>query len=397
MLCEKRMTRSRFILPAVDSLVLTTCVAVLLFLPAVGQVVASREIAPSAQADPATKPSTPDRDGEAEAELQAGTKLTREARFADAIPHLLAARGRVVNDYAASFNLALCYVGTKQFPRAVELLHNLRKAGHANADVENLLAQSYVGNGQSTQAFEALQRAASFTPANEKLYLFVGDACMDRRDYALGLKVVDLGLKNVPDSARLHYQRGLFLSLLDEFDQARAEFKAARKLAPESEIAYLSAANEELYAGNPADAARWAREGISKGYGNPTLLTILGESLIRTGVSPGEPGFAEAQAALEKAVAMRPGDANAQASLGKLYLAAEHPAGALVHLEKARDLDPRNPSVYANLAKAYQRQGDSQRAQEALAMLARLNREQAEEISSTPGDRKASYSASGER
>jgi predicted Zn-dependent protease len=307
----------------------------------------------------------------------------------------LAARGHVVNDYAASFNLALCYAGTRQFDKSLEILQSLRKTGHETAEVENLLAQSYIGKSQPKPAFEALQRAASMTPANEKLYLFVGDACMDRHDYALGLRVADLGLTNVPDSARLHYQRGLFLSLLDEFDQARTDFDLARKLSPASEISYLSAANEELYSGNPAKAAESAREGVGKGYDNPTLLTILGESLIRIGVRPGEPGFAEAQSSLEKAVAVRPADANAQISLGKLYLLADRPGDAVVHLEKARDLDSENPSVYASLAKAYQRHGDLLLAHEALVTLEKINQAQAERISSAPGDHRVSYAASG--
>jgi predicted Zn-dependent protease len=52
---------------------------------------------------------------------------------------------------------------------------------------------------------------------------------------------------------------------------------------------------------------------------------------------------------------------------------------------------PDQPSIYANLAKAYQRKGDAQRAQEALAKLESLNQAQAERIRSAPGERKMSY------
>ncbi len=328
---------------------------------------------------------------QAEAELRTGTALTHRGAFAEAIPHLMAAHGQVTNEYAASFNLALCYVGTRQFSKAIEILSGLRSTGHPSADVENLLAQSYVGDGQQQLAFEALRRAASLTPTNEKLYLFVGDACMDRHDYALGLKVVDLGLKSLPDSARLHYQRGLFLSLLDEFDRAHEDFGRARQLAPGSETSFLAAANEELYAGNPEEAVKAARAGIAKGYENPVLLTILGEALIRSGVRPGEAGFAEAQIALEKAVAKNPRDPGAEISLGKVYLMSDRLPEAIAHLEKARDLKPDNPSVYANLANAYRRRGDTKETGKALETLAKLNQAQAERISSAPGDRKAAY------
>src|SRR5262249_15624993 len=154
-----------------------------------------------------------------ESQLNAGTALTSRGNFQEAIPHLLAARGQVRNEYAAGFNLALCYVATRQFPQAIEILKNLRGVGTDAANVQNLLAQAYVGNSQPDEAYAALERAAAVTPKNEKLYVFVADACRDSRDFDLGLKVVALGLRNLSRSARLRYERGLFLAALDEFDE----------------------------------------------------------------------------------------------------------------------------------------------------------------------------------
>jgi predicted Zn-dependent protease len=187
----------------------------------------------------------------------------------------------------------------------------------------------------------------------------------------------------------------MFLSLLDEFDRAKVDFQLARTLAPETEISYLAGAHEALYAGSPAVAARNARAGVSKGFQSSTLLTILGEALMRAGAHPGEPEFTEAQSALEKAVATQPRDANSHTSLGKLYLLANRSADAIAELEKARELSPENSAVYAPLAKAYQRHGEAQKSQEALDRLALLNQAQADKIASAPGDRKAGYSAPG--
>jgi len=376
--------------------VVAAIVEMLLCLLCQGQVPASKPQAPNASrvTQPESAPASAVQQAEgtqAEDELRQGTALTRQGLFSEAIPHLLTARGRVANEYAAGFNLALCYVGSGEYKKAIPLLDDLRQHGHENTDVENLLAQAYVGNGQPNEALAALEKAAAMSPQNEKVYLFVSDACTEHQDYALALKVVTIGLRNLPQSPRLHYQRGMLLASLDEFDRAKEDFELVSKLAPESEIGYVSAAQKELFEGNVSGTAQAAREGVSKGFESPVLLTILGEALLRSGASPGQPEFGEAQTALEKAVAQRPNDPSSQIALGRLYLIAGRSAEAIVHLEKVRQMQPDRPAVYANLAKAYQRHGDEQAAQQALTTLEKLNLARAEQIRSAPGERKMSY------
>ena len=330
-------------------------------------------------------------DSIAERELRQGTTLSRQGAFAEAIPHLLAARGHVANEYAASFNLALCYVGSGNSAKAIPVLEELRHNAHDDAGVNNLLAQAYVGESQGEKAVEALQRAASFTPTNEKLYMFVADACMGKQDYALGLRIVDLGLKNLPDSALLHYERGMFLSSLDQFDKAKNDFELAQKLAPDSEIAFDAGAQQAMLAGDVSGAIRIARTGISKGHEDFMLLALLGEALLRSGAAPGRPEFEEARQALEKSVNLRLSYSGSQLALGKLHLLEGRTSDAIAHLEVARQLSPDNPAVYSQLATAYRKADDLPKAQDALAILAKLNQEQAEKIRTAPEDRKPGY------
>jgi tetratricopeptide (TPR) repeat protein len=327
---------------------------------------------------------------ELEAQLQIGIKLTSHGDFAAAIPHLLNARGHVSDEYAASFDLALCYVGTGQFKDAIPVLTALVGGPH-DANVYNLLAQAYVGDGQPQKALDSFEKAAALAPANEKLYLFVADACMDSQNYHLGLKVVDVGLQNLPQSARLHYQRATFLAHIDQMDVARKDFELVSKLDPGSDIAYIAQAQEDLFTGNVPESIRIARQGIANHHQTVALQTILGQALFRSGLTPGQPEFAEAKAAFEKSVAARPNDAGAQIDLGKLYLMENNLDDAISHLETARSLEPGNPSPYTNLAAAYRRHGDMKQAQEMLKILSDLNHQQEARIAAAPGDRKASY------
>jgi predicted Zn-dependent protease len=332
----------------------------------------------------------------AETELQTGTELTREGRFADAIPHLATARGHVNDEYAASFNLALCYVATRQDKLAIPILEELQHGRSGTAAVWNLSAQAYVGGAQPEKAFQALERAARITPRDEKLYSYVSDACTAARNNVLGLKVVDLGLRNVPNSARLHYERAVFLSALDRFSEAKKDFLLASQLGRGTNIGYLAIAHESLIEGDAAKCIRVAQEAISKGKDNYILLALLSDALLRSGVVPGDAGFAEAENAAEKSINERPNYAASHIVLGKLYLADSRFDNAITQLEAARALDPQNPAVYSNLANAYRRNGNRERANEALAVLARLNQQQVSAIRDSgtkTGDRRGNISA----
>src|SRR5215468_6825942 len=121
------------------------CFALAAVVPCEVQLPASIKLS-SSQAEQAADP---------EAELRTGTALTREGKFEEAVPHLIAARGRVVNEYAAGFNLALCYLGLRRHQQAIEVLEDLRAHGHNTASVNNLLAQAYVGAGRPEEALSA--------------------------------------------------------------------------------------------------------------------------------------------------------------------------------------------------------------------------------------------------
>jgi tetratricopeptide (TPR) repeat protein len=367
--------------------------ATIIFVAGLGLPVYSRALDWESQ-NSGLQSSTDEKQG-AETDLQLAIALTRRGSFSEAIPHFLASKGHVSNEYALEFNLALCYIGTGEFERAIAALAALRAGPQEGAGVENLLAQAYAGNGQAAEAFDALQRAVAFTPKDEKLYLFVADAFVRHQENAESLRVIELGLEHLPDSARLHYERGYLLSMLDDLDGARVDFRLAMRLAARSEIGYLAEAQENFLAGNLREAVHVSRKASAEGKQDYQLLAILGEALIRGGASPGQAEFAEARAALEKSVSTRPNYASSQIALGHLELLDARVDAAIERLETGRRLSPQNPAVYALLAAAYRRSGRFAEAEAMLAILAKLNQEQAQRIRTAPGDAKAIPGASG--
>jgi tetratricopeptide (TPR) repeat protein len=289
------------------------------------------------------------------------------------------------------FNLALCYVATGEAAKAIPLLQSLPDDPRRGPNVDNLLAQAYIGNGQSGEALKALDRASRKYPNNEKLFLYVADACMAYQDYAVGLKAMQLGLQQLPKSAALHYEKAVFLTLLDDFDAAKQEFDQAHDLAPDKAIGFVASAHKNMMSGDIEGAVRVAREGVQKKRADYLLLTFLGQALIRSGAEPGQPEFNEARGALEKAVAERPNYADSQLALGNVYATENRLRDALAHLELARELQPRSAAVYASLAKVYRRLGNTSETEEALTTLRVINQEQVARIANAPGEVKAGY------
>lgn len=333
------------------------------------QAVASPRLPPANSATPQL--SVPNTD--ARAELETGTQLTAHGELQQAIPHLLAAQQAGIEPYATGVNLGICYLGTGNYKQAIVVLRALDDAGPGSATVDNLLAQAYIGNAQPQEALLAARRAAGRTPKDEKLYAYLADACSDHKEYSLGLQIVDQGLQELPDSARLHYERGLFLSELGLFEQSGSgEFDRAAQMAPDSYIGFLALVQKDLYEDDLAGANKVLREAIQSGHSDYRMLSLLGAVLLHEGAAPGEARFAEAKSALENSAQENPTYSATQIALGKIYLLENEPQEAIDHLQIGRRLEPDNPAVYANLATAYERLGDHAQARLMRLQIGRL-------------------------
>lgn len=305
-------------------------------------------------------------------ELQAGTSLTRNGELQEAIPHLLSARAAGADSYAAGVNLAICYFGTGDYKQAISELENLRSIGKGTTVVFNLLAQASLADGQPQAAWNSFLAAVALAPDDEKVYAYFADACTDAHNIEMGLRAMSFGLSHLPDSARLHYERGLFLAQLDRLDEARPEWDRAAQLAPDTYIGTQALVQRDLYDGKFKQAIERVLAAISAGNRDYQTLSLLGLVLLRSGALPGDPGFAQAQAVLEESAHTNPEYSPTQIALGRIYVLEERYREAVEHLEIGRRLEPRNPTVYSNLARAYQSLGDLAKAHEMREQFARL-------------------------
>lgn len=331
---------------------------------------------PGSSAPPATAPANTSPDDRSRAgaqhELRVGARLTRSGALREAIPHLLAAQAVGEDPYATGVNLAICYVGTGANAMAIPLLESLRTSGYRTPTTAALLVQAYIGTNRSKDAYDLLSAVPDAAPRDETIFAYAADACTDYRQYELGLRMMSLGLAKLPGSARLHYEKALFLTELGSIEDARPEFDRAAQLDPGGYVGYLSRVQKDLSNDDLKGANLLLEQAIHAGRSDYRMLSLLGTVLLQEGAAPGDPRFEKARSALEQSARERPDFSPTQIALGKIDLMLARYRDAVDHLEIARSLEPDNPAVYASLVVAYRRLGEPEKASQVSVELGRL-------------------------
>lgn len=308
-----------------------------------------------------------------------GLALARHELYDRAIPYFQAVRAAYPESYDAAFNLAICHVLTKQFPQAIAVLNAIANRGHKTAELDNLLAEALEGNHQVQEAIDALREATQLAPKDENNYVDLAALCANYDAYDLGLQIIEVGLHHHPESDRLIFQRGVIEAMMDRFDLAEKDFQLANSLAPDKNLTYVALGVSYMQTGHLPEAIRSLRERTKKKPNDPILLYLLGDALIRSGASLGDPTFAEAQAVLEESVKLNSQLAASQVDLAKLYLKENRLDDARDHLERARVIDPKDKTAYSQLAVVYRRTGKPELASATLNTLNKLNEQDREE------------------
>jgi len=304
-----------------------------------------------------------------QAQLALGISLAQADLAASAIPFLQAAYNSLPDSYDAGFDLALTALRAKDDAAAVKAAETLAQRGHDTAELENILAEAQEAQGQTQKAVDAYRKAIALDPNDENNYLDFTSLCIDHRAFDDGMKVVTVGLDARPKSERLTFMRGILYAMQDHFELAEKDFQKASLLAPQSDFGDVGLGVTYLEIGNSDKAIEILRERLRQKPNDPNLQYLLGEGLLRSGVAPGQPAYAEAQSALEKSVRLDPKLCLAHVSLGTIYLDENRVAEAAEQFELARAIDPTEKSAYSHLAVAYRRLNQPEKAKDMLTEL----------------------------
>jgi tetratricopeptide (TPR) repeat protein len=259
------------------------------------------------------------------------------------------------------YNLALAYVAAGAHAKAIPLLEPLSRRVPADADVLALLAEAYQSSERLADAIDVLRRATMLFPKTEIFYVRLGALCLERESFSLAREIAEIGLRHVPESAKLHALHGIILSQLGEYDRAQSDFRRAADLEPEQPAAMAGISLSLQQGGQTEESIELLRDQAGKHPHDALAQFLLGEALMRGG-SPVD--LPEAQQALERAVASNPRLPSGRTELGKLYLKVGNIEGAIEQLQQAASLDATDKRALYQLLIALRRAGRDEEARQ---------------------------------
>jgi predicted Zn-dependent protease len=308
-----------------------------------------------------------------DAQFAAGMLLAKADKYSDAAGCFQRAKRGRADAYPAAYNEAFSYLQAGQFQNVVEAVNQDFNEGFERGELLNLQAFAYLRLNRVQDAYNALRKAVRLAPSDESNYIDLANMCLDHDNFDLAVDILNIGLKNVPDSARLRIHRGAMLAMSGKLPDAESDFQFAAELSPETGLPQVALSLIWMYSGDVPKAIAALRQRDSANKSDFTIPFLLGQALTRQGAERGSAEEQEARKAFEKAVRLNPDYAVARAELGKLLLREGEEARAITELETALRLDPQERTAAYQLAQVYRKKGELQRATQLLARVSDLN------------------------
>jgi len=270
------------------------------------------------------------------------------------------------------YDEAVAYMRAGRFADAVRVLKGMQASGEMlEGDTLNLLGAAYSGNGQLAEAIAAYRQGAQESPTDDRNYIDLAILSVEHQSPRVAVEVLDAGIRVNPKSAALYALRGAVRAQLSQNDAAAEDFEAANRLDPSKLYGAVGLGVLLRDTSKLGEAEQLLRERLRAHPNDATLNYLVADVLIREGVEPGAPRFAEARRLLVRAVRLKPDLAVAYGELGKLDLKAGRSEEAIGELETGVRYDSTDRTSLNQLIAAYRRAGRTEDAARVAGQLAK--------------------------
>ncbi|MEJ2009270.1 MAG: tetratricopeptide repeat protein [Acidobacteriota bacterium] len=298
-----------------------------------------------------------------------GGCLLRERHAPQAVPVFSRVLALQPADWHSRYNLAVAESQAHKYAEAVETLQPLLKEPNPNVGVLNLAASCYESEGDTIKAVAVLHQAIVLAPTDIRNYLDLGTISLDHGSFQVGIDVMNAGLQLMPNSWRLHAERGVLYIQTGDYKKATADFELANRLQPSQEMSSVARGIELIQQNRLDQSLSYVRKRLQKSPNDAVLNYLVAEILIRKGVHPGSPEYEEAVRAATHATKVKPDFVLARDDLAQLEMMAGHMQAVIDQSKLALASDPSDQTAVYHLIVAYRR---AHRTTEVAALVKRL-------------------------
>ncbi len=297
-------------------------------------------------------------------------------RLEAGIPYLENAYRVDPTHYANAYDLALAYLGTRNYGAARSQIDSMLRRQDA-AELHNLLGEIEERAGNYLVAAREYERAARLEPSEKNIFDW-GLELLTHQTLEPALEVLRAGAQRYPRSSQLLVGYGIALYSRGQYDDAVEALLRAADLNPGDPRPYSFLA--QVYSVSPAQAGAVTdrlRRFAELQPNNPQALYSYALALWKGRREEGRPAIeGEVESLLKKAAALDPRFAGPHLELGALYAGRKEYSEAIREYEQAIQLNPDLPDAHYRLGQALARSGDQARAQEEFQTYERLHKQQ---------------------
>jgi tetratricopeptide (TPR) repeat protein len=242
--------------------------------------------------------------------------------------------------------------------------------GTGQGDALLLAADIYESTNDTQHAVELLRKAILSDPKNVDAYLDFANLSYDHASMQVGIDILDAGILQLSNEARLYLVRGILYAQLGKFDEAAEDFGTANRLDPKlsvlGAVQGLAASQQhksvEALAAFRAAARTQPKDALTQ--------YLLAEALSQESPHQGTSDYAEAVAAAKRACELDPSMVAAHDLLATIYLRDGHTSLAIEQSNAALAVNPKDQEAIFHLVLGLRKTGQKDRISSLLKQLA---------------------------
>jgi len=162
--------------------------------------------------------------------------------------------------------------------KAVAALESAAKMDPANGRIALALGRACLAMGDEERGFSELQRAAEATPIQASAHRLLGDIYLARSDHAEAVTAYHIYLKLMGDNPSILEKLGDAYQGMGNTETAAGTYVQLTSLEPNRVTPFIKAARAFIAAGKPEEAVLICRRGLSSNPNNQALQALLSQA-----------------------------------------------------------------------------------------------------------------------